>query len=134
MLLINFLPNKMELPSKLLEQIAVNTRPKIEEHMLVVMDKSSHEEHLYQTLQNYLKVSVGNDTYNLTKYDKIQITDTTVIKVGNSGGYLLPRWKIVCNDKNNISRITNFVRSTRTNSPTGESGATSLAPIGDSFM
>ena len=24
-----------------------------------------------QTLQNYLKVSVGNDTYNLTKYNKI---------------------------------------------------------------
>ena len=31
----------MELPSKLLEQIAFNTRPKIEEHMLVVMDKST---------------------------------------------------------------------------------------------
>ena len=41
----------MELPSELLEQIAYNTRPKIEEHMLVVMDKSSHEEHLYQPLQ-----------------------------------------------------------------------------------
>ena len=25
-----------------------------------------------QTLENYLKVSVGNDTYNLTKYNKIQ--------------------------------------------------------------
>ena len=24
-----------------------------------------------QTLQNHLKVSVGNDTYNLTKYDRI---------------------------------------------------------------
>ena len=23
-----------------------------------------------QTLQNYLEVSVGNDTYNLTKYNK----------------------------------------------------------------
>ena len=33
-----------------------------------------------QTLSNYLKVSVGSDTYNLTKYDKIQITDTTIIK------------------------------------------------------
>ena len=41
----------MELPSKLLEQIAYNTRPKIEEHMLVVKDKSTHEEHLYQPLQ-----------------------------------------------------------------------------------
>ena len=30
-----------------------------------------------QTLSNYLKVSVGNDTYNLTKYDKKQLTDVT---------------------------------------------------------
>ena len=41
----------MELPSKLLEQIAFNTKPKIEEHMLIVMDKSTHEEHLSQPLQ-----------------------------------------------------------------------------------
>ena len=41
----------MELPSKLLEQIAYNTRPKIEEHMLIVMNKSTHEEDLIQPLQ-----------------------------------------------------------------------------------
>ena len=41
----------MELPSKLLEQIAFNTRPKTEEQMLIVMDKSTHEEKLYQPLQ-----------------------------------------------------------------------------------
>ena len=41
----------MELPSKLLEQIAFNTRPKIEKHMLIVMDKSTHEENLFQSLQ-----------------------------------------------------------------------------------
>ena len=41
----------MELPSKLLEQIAFKTRPKIEEHMLIVMDKSTHEELLSQSLQ-----------------------------------------------------------------------------------
>ena len=50
MLLINFLQYKMEPPSKLLEQIAFNTRPQIEEHMLIVMDKSTHEEHLSQPL------------------------------------------------------------------------------------
>ena len=33
----------MELPSKILEQIAFNKRPKIEEHMSVVMDKSTLE-------------------------------------------------------------------------------------------
>ena len=87
-----------------------------------------------QTLQNYLKVSVGNDTYNLTKYDKIKIYDTTVIKSPNTAGYLLPYWKISCNDRNNNGKIANFVRSTKTNSPTGDSGATSLPPIGDSFM
>ena len=41
----------MELPIKLLEQIAYNTRPKIEEHKLIVMEKSNHEEHLIQPLQ-----------------------------------------------------------------------------------
>ena len=38
------------------------------------------------TLQNYLKVSIGNYTYNLTKYDKIQITDTTIIKNPKNAG------------------------------------------------
>ena len=41
----------MELHSKLLEQIALNTRPKIEGNMLIVMDKSTHEENLSQPLQ-----------------------------------------------------------------------------------
>ena len=41
----------MEIPSKLLEQIAFNTRGKIEEHILIVMDKSIHEEHLSEPLQ-----------------------------------------------------------------------------------
>ena len=41
----------MELPSKILEQIAFNTRPKLEERMLIVLDKSTHEEHLAQPLQ-----------------------------------------------------------------------------------
>ena len=39
------------LPSKILEQIAYNTRSRIEEHLLIVMDKSTHEEHLSQPLQ-----------------------------------------------------------------------------------
>ena len=41
----------MELPCEILGQIAFNTRPKIEEHMLIVMDKSTREEHLSQPLQ-----------------------------------------------------------------------------------
>ena len=40
----------MELPSKILELIAFNKRPKIEKHMLSVIDKSVHAEHLSQPL------------------------------------------------------------------------------------
>ena len=40
----------MEPSSKILEQIAYNTRPKIVEHMLIVMNKITHEEHLSQPL------------------------------------------------------------------------------------
>ena len=87
-----------------------------------------------QTLQNYLKVSVGNDKYNFTKYDKVQLTDTTIVQAPNTGGYLLQRWNIKCNDKNSNGKIQNFIKSTKTASPTGNSGATSLPPIGSSFI
>ena len=33
-----------------------------------------------QTLEKYLKVSVVNNTYNLTKHNKILLTDTTTTK------------------------------------------------------
>ena len=64
----------MELPSKLLEQIAFNTRPKIEEHMLNIMDKSVHEEILFQPLQTNNKqfkiaitfLSAYNGIFNVT--------------------------------------------------------------------
>ena len=64
----------MELPSKILEQIAFNTRPKIEEHMLIIMDKSTHEEHLSQPLQTNNKqfkiavtfLSAYNGIFNVT--------------------------------------------------------------------
>ena len=64
----------MELPSKILEQIAYNTRPKIEEHMLIIMDKSTHEEHLFQPLQTNNKqfkiavtfLSAYNGIFNVT--------------------------------------------------------------------
>ena len=79
-------------------------------------------------------MSVGNDTYNLTKYDKRQFSDTTINKYPNTGGYLLQIWVKKCNDKNNNGKIQNFIKSTKTNIPTGYSGAPSLPPIGNSFM
>ena len=39
-----------------------------------------------------------------------------------------------CNDKNNNANIDNFLKSTKTNSPTAYSGAESLPPIGNSFL
>ena len=41
----------MELSSILLAQNAHKKRPKAEEHMWIVMDKSTHEEHLSLSLQ-----------------------------------------------------------------------------------
>ena len=38
------------------------------------------------------------------------------MKAGNTGGYLLPYWKIVCNNKNISGKIQNFIKSTKTNS------------------
>ena len=87
-----------------------------------------------QTLQNYLKVSVGNDIYDLTKYNKTVLVDETHIRYLNTGSDLLQRWKIRCSNKFGNSRVSDFVKSTKTHSPTGFSGATSLPPIGNAFM
>ena len=70
----------------------------------------------------------------MTEYNKIQLTDTTIMKTGNSGGYLLPSWRIFCNDKKNNGKITNFIQSTKTNRPTSDSWAMSLPFIGSAFM
>ena len=60
----------MELPSKLLEQIAFDTRPKNVEHMIIVVDKSTHEEHLSQLLQTDNKLFKIAVTF-LTGYNGI---------------------------------------------------------------
>ena len=83
----------MELPSKLLEQIAFNTRPKIEEHMLIVMDKSTHEEHLSHPLQTnnkQFKIAVTfltryNGIFNVTsKNNKFYFTKS----INDEDGYI----------------------------------------------
>ena len=87
-----------------------------------------------QTISNYLKVSVGNDTYNLTKNDKIQLTDVTEIRYPNTGGYLLQNWLIKCNDENNKGKIQNFIRSTNDLTPSPDTGSNTLSPIGKSYL
>ena len=76
-----------------LDSITVNRNPNLDnelankEYIDDELDKNTVLR-FKQTLQNYLKVSDGNDTYNLTKYDKVQFTDTTIIKYPNTGGLL----------------------------------------------
>ena len=84
----------MELPSKLLEQIAFITRPKIQEHILIVMDKSTHEEHLSQPLQTINRqfkivvtfLSAYNGIFNVPKrinkfYFKKALIDEDFIQI-----------------------------------------------------
>ena len=84
----------MQLPSKLLEQIAFNTKPQIEEHMLIVMHKSTLEEHLSQPLQTnnkQFKIAVTfqnghNGFFNVTNsnnkfYFMKTITDDGFIQI-----------------------------------------------------
>ena len=85
-------------------------------------------------LQNYLKVSVGNVIYNQTKYDEEQITNRTVMRSPNEGKYLVQKWNIIYSDINGKGKLNNIKKSTKTTSPTGQSGASALPPIGDSFM
>ena len=79
-------------------------------------------------------MSVGTDTYNLTKYDKLHLIDVTQIRSPVKRFDLLPRWRIKNIHKNNGTKAGNFLKSTTTSSPTGESSSTSLPPIGIAFM
>ena len=122
-----------------LDSITVNRTPNSENELAnkKYIDDSIVEDtlvRLIQTFQNYLKVSLENDDYNLAKYDEIQSTDTTKIKYRTSGGYSLQHWNIKCNDTINNGKKPNFIKSTETSSPTSHSRAISLPPTGDSFL
>ena len=55
----------MELPSKKLEETANNTRPIIDDHLLSIMDESTHEERLSQLLErnnNQFKIAITFST------------------------------------------------------------------------
>ena len=68
----------MELPSKLLEQIAYNTRDKIEEHILDVRDIPTREEHLSQPLQTKIEQFVIAITF-LTGYNGVfNVTNSNI--------------------------------------------------------
>ena len=64
--------------------IAINNNPSDDDH---VSNKKYVDDQLdkntivrfNQTLQNYLKVSIGSDIYHLTKYNKIQLTNQKIL-------------------------------------------------------
>ena len=87
-----------------------------------------------QTLENYLNVSVGNDTYNLAKYKKINVTDKAEMRSPNNGQFLLQKWILKCVNKNYNAKINTFLKSTTLSSTTAESAASNFPPIGWSFM
>ena len=87
-----------------------------------------------QTLDNYLKVFVGNDISNLTKYDKKQIIDTTILKHLNVDCYLLEQWSINCIDRNGNGELQNLTKSSNGKTPTPEKGHSPTPPIANSFM
>ena len=60
--------------------------------------------------------------------------DVTEIRYLNTGSNLLQKWKIKCSNKYGNSRVGDFLKSTKTTSPTGHSGADALPPIGWAFM
>ena len=67
----------MELPSKFLEQIAHNTTPKMEEHLLIVMDKSTREEHLSQPLQTDKKLFKSPVTFLISFNGNFNVTNSS---------------------------------------------------------
>ena len=87
-----------------------------------------------QTLQNYLKISVGKDDCNHTKYETEQIEDTTFFRTSNAGALFLPRWKLECNGKKIGGRASKLMKATKTISPTVKTRATHIPQRGDSFI
>ena len=90
----------MELPSEILKQIAFNTRAKIEELILIVMTKSTHEEHLSQPLQSNNKqnkiavtiLTAYNGIFNITNksikfyFEKTITNEDDFIRISISQG------------------------------------------------
>ena len=66
----------------------------------------------------------------MIKY-KIQIQQELIILINED---FLQQRIIKCIGKNNKTKLQNFVKSSKTNTPIPRAGATNLTPIGESFM
>ena len=79
-----------------------------------------------QTLQVFVKVSVGNDIYNFTKYGRRQITDITNIKNPTHGGCISQQWIFGRNDKKGNCKTNSFIKSSISSTRTGSNSGTKL--------
>ena len=68
------------------------------------------------------------------KHNRLQITAITEFDNLNSGRYLLQNWIVKCSGRIGSETIETFIHSTKTNSPTPNTGITNLPPIGNSFL
>ena len=70
-------------------EIHINVRESQKNMMITVKQKYKNTIFGFlQSVQNYLKVTVGNTKFILTKDDRIPLSDTTVIEKPNKGGFL----------------------------------------------
>ena len=123
-----------------INSITINNNPSDENH---VSNKKYIDEELDKDTivrlnddsnDRNLQVRIINTPYNLQIYNKTQIIDTTKLIFPNTGTDLLQNWKIICNNRLDEGLPSDFLKSTKTNSPTSQAGSTSLPPIGTCFM
>ena len=120
--------------------LQVNYDPQIKTHVVTrryfdrMVDKNTILRLNDDSYERFWQTRVGKTAYNLQIYNKTQIIDVTVLVYPNTGHGLLYKWAIICNNKHGEGEPQDFLKSTKTNSPTSHSGATSLSPIGTAFM
>ena len=91
----------------MLDFLQINYDPQIESHPVTrryfdrMLDESTILRLNDNSNEKYLQARVNNVDYNLQIYNKTQITDTTIIQNGNTGGYVLQKWLIECVDDKN---------------------------------
>ena len=81
-----------------------------------------------------MKISVLSDVFDLTKNVGNQIIDTPIIKTGKAGPFLLTLWKVEYNQGVVAGKSSNFIRATKSTSPTPISGSSTIPPIAISFI
>ena len=77
----------------------------------------------WKTFEKCLDISVGNTVNNHENYNKQHFIDTTTFKYPNTRRYLLQQGNIQSNNITNSRKIQICLKSTKTVSPTRNSGA-----------